>query len=78
MLTTHCDLCGTEIKGDQPDYHHKPRIEEERKAINGQTVKVMLWIECKVLLGSICVDCKQMYIEKLLTALATSKKAPKS
>jgi len=76
MLKTFCSLCGSEIKGSLPDYDGKPRIEETRKSVEGDDIKVMLWVDCKYD-GFLCPDCKQMYIEKLLQALATTRKSCK-
>lgn len=78
MIKYYCSLCGTEIRGNLTDYHDLPKIEEERKTISGDTVRVLIWVSCKVLVGFICPDCKQMYIEKLLKALAETRTSIKS
>jgi len=77
MLKTFCSLCGSEIKGILHEYHTLPRIEETRKTIEGDDVKVMLWVNCTITSGFICPDCKQMYIEKMLQAIATTRKLPR-
>lgn len=75
MIKSYCSLCGTEIKQPLPELHHKPRIEETRDSITGDTVSVLMWIECKVNIGFICPICKDMYIEKMLKCLSTTRKA---
>jgi hypothetical protein len=75
MMKNYCSLCGTEIKGNITDYHDLPRIEEERRTIQGETIKVMLWINVKITAGFLCCDCKQMYTEKFVKCLAETRKA---
>ena len=75
-MTKHfCSLCGTEIKCNLIDLHHQPRIEEKRISTTGGEINIMLWIEFKVNIGFLCPTCRDMYIEKLLTCLATTRKA---
>lgn len=75
MTKNYCSLCGSEIKQQLNTLHHKPKIEETRDSITGDEVSVMVWVEYKVNIGFICPTCLDMYIEKMLRCLATTKKA---
>ena len=77
MIKNFCSLCGTEIKSELTDLHHKPRITEERISTTGDKITIMVWLEWKVNIGFLCPTCRDMYIEKLLTCLATTRKANK-
>ena len=72
MIKNFCSLCGKEIKQAVSSLHNKPRIEETRDSITGDEINIMMWIECKVNIGFICPTCKDMYVKKLLTCLATT------
>ena len=70
----YCSLCGTEIKQDLPSLHNKPEITETRDSITGDEIQVHVWVSCKVNIGFICPNCKQMYIEKMLRCMAETRK----
>lgn len=77
MTKYFCSLCGTEIKCNLPDMDLLPRITEKRISTTGDEIEIMVWVNFKVLIGSLCPTCMDMYIEKLLTCLATTRKANK-
>ena len=77
MMKTFCSLCGIEICGALQEFHNLPRIEEKRRTIKGEEVNIMVWISAKISSGFLCADCRQMYIEKMLLAIATTRKSIK-
>lgn len=75
MIKNFCSLCGSEIKQEPNTMHDLPKIEETRQSITGDDIKVMAYVSFKCIVGFLCSNCRDMYVEKLLQCLAKSKKA---